>query len=120
MILDIEALKTSHDEMDLQIGALETSKNILESKQITNDYFYMNSDYIEVPANGVELLHTFSVPNGEMLDLNVNITSNESGRNNSLWLRLYQDGQLVASSIDDGDGNDDNASLALIFKKVMT
>ena len=80
----------------------------------------MNPLPFDIPKNGEYLLHTFTVPAGEMLDLNVNITSSESGKNNALWLWLYQDDVKVAQSIDDGDGNDDNASVALLYKTVMT
>ena len=61
----------------------------------------------------------FFVRSGETLDLLVNITSDEHGKNNSLWLRLYQDGVLVAASIDDGNKGDDNDSVSLLYKATM-
>ena len=51
------------------------------------------------------------------MDFQVVITSDQGGINNSLWLYLYQDGEQVVASVDDGETrNDDNASLSLIYK----
>jgi len=120
MLAEIDMLKNQHNTMDTQLGDLETSMGLISSDSMTGDYFYMNDREIQVPQAGEHLIREFSVPAGEMLDLTVNITSAENGKNNALWLRLYQDDVLVATSIDDGDGKDDNASVAMLFKRTMT
>ena len=120
MLAEIDMLKNQHNTMDTQLGDLETSMGLIASDVMTGDYFYMNDREIQVPQTGEHVIREFSVPAGEMLDLTVNITSAENGKNNALWLRLYQDDVLVATSIDDGDGKDDNASVAMLFKRTMT
>ena len=61
-------------------------------------------------------LYTISVTRGETVDLQVNLTSDHTGKNNAFWLNLYQDDVLVAQSIDDSNGGDDNTSVGLLYK----
>ena len=62
---------------------------ILGRRQITSDYFWINSDDVVIPAGSETLLYQFSVTGGEVVDLQVNLTSDEVGKNNELWLYLF-------------------------------
>ena len=60
------------------------------------------------------------MPRGEVLDLQVNVTTDPDGLNNGIALFLYQDGEEVAISWDDGNNDDDNVSVSLLFKEKVT
>ena len=62
---------------------------VLGRRQITSDYFWINTEYVVIPAGSETLLYQFSVTGGEVVDLQVNLTSDEVGKNNELWLYLY-------------------------------
>ena len=70
--------------MGQQLGALQTTADTLESKQITKDYFYTNDHELVLAPNANLLLDSFAVPSGEVLDLRVNVTTDAEGRNNGL------------------------------------
>ena len=84
---------------------------------MTNDYYYTNREKFFVPPRDRHQIYAFDVDGEETVDFQVVITSDQGGINNSLWLYLYQDGEQVVASVDDGETrNDDNASLSLIYK----
>lgn len=91
----------------------------LEDKQITKDYSYVNPNDFDIPLTGFYTLHTFDVPAGETLDFECAIASHQGRKNNALWLRLYQDDQVVSVTIDDGQGGDDNNVVAMFYKAKM-
>ena len=70
--------------MGCQLGALQTTADTLESKQITKDYFYKNDHELVLAPNANLLLDSFAVPSGEVLDLRVNVTTDAEGANNGL------------------------------------
>ena len=70
---------------------------MLEEKQIVSDLFHMNKDPFTVPSDNQEhSLHSWTIPAGETMDYYINITSDEAGRNNSLWLILRMNNVIVA------------------------
>ena len=57
------------------------------------------------------------MPRGQTLSLQVNVSTDQAGKNDALWIYLYKNGHKIASSIDDGDKKDDNASVGMIYKE---
>lgn len=120
MMAEVEALKAQRDTMQDQIGDLETSVESIDNMQITNDYFYMNDTEWTIWGHEYAVV-SLLVPAGETLEMNANITTHENGTNDHLWIFLYRDGwQKVATSIDDGNKKDDNASVGLLYREKTT
>jgi hypothetical protein len=65
-------------------------------------------------------LKDFTVESGETLDFEASIGTKWDSAQDSMWLRLYQDGWEVARSIDDGDKGRDNSVMSLFYKAKMT
>merc|ERR1712071_262289 len=57
---------------------------------------------------------------GEVLDFIANVTSDHAGDNNMLTLYLVKDDNRVSHAVDDGNGDDDNASLSILYKEKVT
>ena len=89
----IEEMTNDMANMNHMVYTLNGSMSLLESELVTNDYYFTNQSEIKIPKTGRHNVHTFSVPAGETLDLHVNVTTHQAGKNNALWLFLYQDGQ---------------------------
>ena len=115
--------------MSERIDVSSIALSDMESKQILHDYYKLNSRTITIPSRGEHYLHDFTVDSEETLDLHVQVTTDQAGINNSLWIRLYKcragsstkdcvrKENRVAISVDDSDyKTDDNASVALIYK----
>ena len=105
--------------MNDMIIQLQSQVDILEGKQMTGNYYYQNAEEIAVfhGADDREVLLSFDVPMGEMLDFLANVTTDAREDNNDKFrMDLIQDGEVVASSVDHGNGKDDNLSMALKYK----
>ena len=87
---------------------------------MTGNYYYQNAEVIEVLAGerNREVMLSFDVPSGEVLDFLANLTTDETEKkNNKMWFELVQDGQVVATSVDKAhQGNADNLSMALLYQ----
>ena len=89
---------------------------------MTGNFFYQNDNEITVwnGHNDRKELLKFDVACGEVLDFLANVTTHTKGnKNDMVRLDLVQDGVVVSSSVDDGNGNDDNLSLSLLYKAKM-
>ena len=106
---DIESCLTiSNDRLD----NLEAEVDVLDGKQITEDFHYINSDKIELEKGVRNTLYEWTVKAGETMDLEVHFDTDQDriNQNNSVKLVLFMDGDVVmANSQDDGDGGDDNS-----------
>ena len=90
---------------------------------MTGNFYYQNDEEIAV-FNGHKdrkTLLTIDVACGEVLDFLANLTThNKTNKNDMIKLDLVdQDGEVVATSVDDGNGNDDNLSLSLLYQAKM-
>ena len=121
----IMTLENKHEELKIDIHTLiEDAKDMLD-QQITGDYFVSNDDELVVTAAGLKL-HEFTVPAGESLEFIANVTTNELEESNyfDIWIQ-NEAGVRVISAVDDGNEgpqsngnpNDDNLSLSLLYKQ---
>ena len=112
----VQTLQDSRTALLNEISTLETRVTLAEDKQPLADYFWMNPNQISCWGNELTL-QWFEVPAGQTLSLQVNVSTDQAGKNDALWIYLYKNGQKIASSIDDGDKKDDNASVGMIYKE---
>ena len=93
--------------------AIET----LQSQQVTKDFFYTNPGRIEMTKNTEYELQTWTVPQGETMNLEVKFDTDQAAtRNNAVWLYLFANDRMVVRSNDDGDGGDDNLIVSLNYR----
>ena len=118
-------LETYHGDLNKAIGGLiEDAKDMLD-QQITGDYFVSNDLECVITHKGLKM-HEFTVPAGESLEFIANITTNEVEESNyfNMWLQ-NEAGERIISAVEDGNEgpqsngnpNDDNLSLSLIYKQ---
>ena len=112
----VSNLKNERDNLLTSISTLETKVSLAENKQPLADYFWMNDTQWSVWGNELAV-KSFSVPAGQTLSFQMNVSTHQAGKNDALWIYLYKDGQKIASSVDDGDKKDDNSSLGMIYKE---
>ena len=96
MMAEMDRLEARQAGVSGEVGALQAALGHLEGQQITGDYFHTNEAELVLAPDAYHLLHAFTVPSGEVLDFLANITTHEDGKNNGMYLFLYQDGELVA------------------------
>ena len=121
----ITALETKHGVLNTAIGDFIEDANDMLDQQITGDYFVSNDDELEVTSVGLKL-HEFTVPAGESLEFIANVTTDELEESNyfDMWIQ-NEAGVRVISAVDDGNEgpqsngnpNDDNLSLSLLYKQ---
>ena len=99
----VNKIQQLEDKIDSDIGTLEDQQagvygmlaglngkvSSLEGQRITGDYFHTNEAALVLAAETDVLLHTFTVPSGEVLDFMANFTSHEASANNATSLYLY-------------------------------
>ena len=123
-LVDAGLVKTGHADiasfMDNQytsLESLEAEVDVLDSKQITEDFYHINSDTITLKLNEFTYIYEWTVKAGETMDLEVHFDTDQAGDNNAVWLYLFMDDDItVARSIDDGDGGDDNSVVTLFYR----
>ena len=71
------------------LAGLNGKVSSLEGQRITGDYFHTNEAALVLAAETDVVLHTFTVPSGEVLDFMANFTSHEASANNATSLYLY-------------------------------
>ena len=96
---------------------------------MTGNYYYQNDEEIELFIDSTEknfrnreVLLSFDVPSGEVLDFLGNLTTDEKmKKNDKIWFELVQDGQVVATSVDCSASSidADNLSMALLYQAKM-
>ena len=89
---------------------------------MTGNYYYQNDDDIAIfqGEQDRQVLLSFDVPKGEMLDFLANVTTDgDKKTSDKLRLDLVQDGLVVASSVDHGNKQWDNLSMALLYQARM-
>ena len=115
MLADIESLRALHDDFMVMRHEVDT----LWDSQITEDFYYINDDKITLPQNEPFDLYEWTVEAGETMDFEVHFDTSQAGKNNSVWLYLFnEDDILMARSCDDGDGGDDNSVLTMFYKAI--
>ena len=85
---------------------------------MTYDFFYTNEfDSFTLPSNENYTLHTWTVRAGETMNFEAKLnTAEENPSNNGVFLRLFDGDRLVAESVDDGNGHDDNPIMSMIYR----
>ena len=89
---------------------------------MTGNYYYQNDDDIAIfeCESDRQVLLSFDVPKGEMLDFLANVTTDGDKKSSDKFrLDLVQDGQVVASSVDHGNKQWDNLSMALLYQGIV-
>ena len=116
MASEVQLLKDQRTDLLTTVSTLETRAQSAENKQPSEDNFWMNATDLSIWGHEVPV-QSFSVPAGETLSLQVNVSTYEKGANDALWIHLYKNGSKIASSIDDGNKKDDNSSVGMIYKE---
>ena len=90
----------------------------MKSQQVTYDFFYTNEfDSFTLPKNEEYTLHTWTVKAGDTINFEAKLDSAEyNPKNNAVYLYLYDGDRLVAESVDDGNGHDDNSMVSMIYR----
>ena len=99
--------------------SLEAEVDVLDSKQITEDFYFTNSETTYLDKNQYTNIKEWTVKAGETMNLEVHFDTDQDriNQNNSVKLALFMDDDvLVANSQDDGDGGDDNSVLTLLYR----
>ena len=105
------------DDQHTSLESLEAEVDVLDAKQITEDFYYVNKEKITIWNNEKTVIYEWTVKAGDTMDLEVHFDTDQAGNNNSVWLTLLRDnGVGVARSCDDGDGGDDNSVLTLFYR----
>ena len=97
-MVDTGLVKTGHaditsfmDDQHTSLESLEAEVDVLDAKQITEDFYYINKDTITLEKNVYTLIYEWTVKACDTMDLEVHFDTDQSGLNNSVWLALLRD-----------------------------